>query len=139
VLKSWAVPKGLPYEQGRVRGAFQTEDHPLDYIDFEGVIPRGQYGGGTVMVWDTGSYELVDGNYGKGQLLVRLNGKKLRGEWKLVRKGGADAKAEWLLIKAHEDARPPGARAEAKSVLSGRTLEQIARAPDSVWESAGGS
>lgn len=75
VLKSWAVPKGFPYEPGIRRLASATEDHPIEYLDFEGIIPQGQYGGGTVMVWDIGTYEVVEGNYRKGYLHVSLAGK----------------------------------------------------------------
>jgi len=75
VLKSWAVPKGVSYEPGIRRLASATEDHPIEYLDFEGIIPQGQYGGGTVMVWDIGTYEVVEGNYRKGYLHVSLAGK----------------------------------------------------------------
>src|SRR5688572_28001765 len=80
-LKSWAVPKGLPYELGVKRSAFEVEDHPIEYRDFEGTIPQGQYGGGTVMVWDQGTYEIIGGNYHRGDLKLWLSGKKLKGEW----------------------------------------------------------
>jgi bifunctional non-homologous end joining protein LigD len=80
VLKSWAVPKGVPYEQSQNRLAMATEDHPIEYLDFEGTIPHSQYGGGTVMVWDIGTYEVIEGNYYKGRLRIHLNGKKLKGE-----------------------------------------------------------
>src|SRR5207302_1874864 len=79
-LKSWAVPKGLPLVAGERRSAFAVEDHPLDYLSFEGVIPEGQYGGGTVMVWDIGTYELLEGNYWKGYLHLFFGGTKLKGE-----------------------------------------------------------
>src|SRR3954466_11701166 len=72
VLKSWAVPKGPPYTTVEKRLAMATEDHPMDYLDFEGIIPKGQYGGGTVMVWDIGTYELMDGNYFKGHMHIFL-------------------------------------------------------------------
>src|SRR6266513_136975 len=72
VLKSWAVPKGLPVQEGEKRTAFETEDHPIDYLEFEGIIPEDQYGGGTVMVWDIGSYEVVEGNYWKSQFSIFL-------------------------------------------------------------------
>jgi len=84
-LKSWAVPKGIPTEPGVRRLASATEDHPLDYLEFEDVIPQGQYGGGTVMVWDIGAIEVVEGNYWKGNLHISLKGKKLTGEWMLIR------------------------------------------------------
>jgi DNA ligase D-like protein (predicted 3'-phosphoesterase) len=80
-LKSWAVPKGPPAESGVKRLAMATEDHPVEYLDFEGIIPAGQYGGGTVMVWDVGTYELTEGNYYKGYLKFFLKGQKLKGEW----------------------------------------------------------
>ena len=88
-LKSWAVPKGIPLKKGEKRLAVHVEDHPLAYADFEGTIPKGQYGGGTVMVWDYGTYELSDRYPNKtlesGQLHFVLHGKKLEGEWGLVR------------------------------------------------------
>jgi bifunctional non-homologous end joining protein LigD len=83
VLKSWAVPKGIPLKQNETHSAFETEDHPVDYLEFEGMIPRGEYGAGTVMVWDLGTYELIDGNYWKRQFSVFLSGRKLKGEWAL--------------------------------------------------------
>src|SRR5205085_3695987 len=79
-LKSWAVPKGVPLKEGETATAFPTEDHPLDYLQFEGTIPKGQYGGGTIMVWDIGTYEILEGNYWKGRLSIYLAGKKLKGE-----------------------------------------------------------
>src|SRR5439155_12164154 len=90
VLKSWAVPKGMPLKEAETRTAFQTEDHPIEYLQFEGIIPQGEYGGGTVMVWDIGTYEIVDGNYWKGRLSIFLKGKKLKGEWSLQRIESAD-------------------------------------------------
>src|ERR1700761_5106373 len=88
-LKSWAVPKGVPYQKGEKRLAMEVEDHPVDYINFEGTIPKGQYGGGTVMVWDYGTYEALSENPTKelagGKLHFVLKGKKLKGEWYLVR------------------------------------------------------
>src|SRR5581483_2773498 len=84
-LKSWAVPRGVPYQPGVRRLANGTEDHPIEYLDFEGVIPEGQYGGGTVMVWDIGTWEIIEGNYWKGNLDFALSGEKLNGQWKLLR------------------------------------------------------
>ena len=75
----------MPYAPGEKRLAVNTEDHPLDYLTFEGVIPQGEYGGGTVMVWDIGACDVIDGNYWKGQLRFFLEGRKLKGEWQLVR------------------------------------------------------
>src|SRR5436853_6960659 len=99
VLKSWAVPKGPPYEKGERRLAMRTEDHPLDYLEFEGIIPKGQYGGGTVMVWDIGTYELLEGNYYKGYLNLHLNGRKLKGEWQLMRQPREGDRDAWQLVK----------------------------------------
>src|SRR2546426_5331652 len=104
VLKSWAVPKGPPYAVNEKRLAMATEDHPLEYLDFEGTIPKGQYGGGTVMVWDIGTYELMDGNYYKGKLHLFLQGKKLKGEWVLVK--ARDGDKNWYLIKAGSAMKP---------------------------------
>src|SRR5438105_5812662 len=94
VLKSWAVLKGVPLKENETRTAFQTEDHPIEYLHFEGVIPAGQYGGGTVMVWDIGTYEVLEGNYWKGALSVFLAGKKLNGAWSLQRIESADEKTK---------------------------------------------
>jgi bifunctional non-homologous end joining protein LigD len=136
VLKSWAVPKGLSTELGVKRSAFQTEDHPLEYFDFEGTIPQGEYGGGTVMVWDVGTYEVIGGNYWKGDLKLWLAGKKLKGEWHLFRiKSRDENKPVWLIQKAKEPAKPLTAKQENTSVLSGRTLAQIAKAKGAVWHS----
>ena len=107
VLKSWAVPKGPSSDPAAKRLAVPTEDHPMEYADFEGVIPEGQYGAGTVEIWDKGSYETVanmDGekpvspeeSYRRGQIKIRLYGDRMMGEWVLVRMKG---KKEWLLIK----------------------------------------
>jgi bifunctional non-homologous end joining protein LigD len=134
VLKSWAVPKGVPYAPGEKHLAAATEDHPIEYLDFEGTIPKGQYGGGTVMVWDIGTYELVDGSYEKGKLHVRLNGKKLKGDWVLVRTSLGGGK-NWLLIKAGEAMKPLSPRRDDKSALTGRTMEQIARENTAEWQS----
>lgn len=131
VLKSWAVPKGVPYSLAEKRLAMATEDHPLEYLSFEGTIPKGQYGGGTVMVWDIGTYEIIEGNYWKGFLRLHLEGKKLKGEW-VLRKGG---QREWFLQKADKPMKPLPAKKENASALSGRTMEEIAEARDAVWHS----
>ncbi len=138
VLKSWAVPKGMPLKKGEQRSAFATEDHPLEYLDFEGTIPKGQYGGGTVMVWDIGTYEPVEGNYYKGELTVFLTGKKLKGEWMLKRLTdghSSDGKATWLLLKTNKDAKPIPVKWADSSVLSNRTMQQIAGDNTAVWQS----
>lgn len=132
-LKSWAVPKGVPFSLEERRLAAATEDHPLEYLDFEGTIPVGQYGGGTVMVWDIGTYELIEGNYYKGRLHFHLNGKKLRGEWLLTRDPG-DGK-NWRLTKAGEPLKPLPRGKEDESVLTGRSMQQIAEAGDAQWQS----
>src|SRR5436190_8103619 len=103
VLKSWAVPKGFPTRRGDRRLAIEVEDHPLEYADFEGTIPEGNYGAGTVMVWDTGAYEVPGEDpvaaLRQGKLHLILKGKKLRGEWTLVRTRQNGGKPQWLLMK----------------------------------------
>src|SRR5262245_15794037 len=106
VLKSWAIPKGIPTTKGEKRLAMHVEDHPLEYASFEGNIPEGQYGAGSVMVWDRGTYEVLDGEpidaLKAGKLHFVLHGKKLQGEWTLVRMRvrGKEGKDPWLLIKS---------------------------------------
>ncbi|HYC70047.1 MAG TPA: DNA polymerase ligase N-terminal domain-containing protein, partial [Opitutaceae bacterium] len=105
VLKSWAVPKGLPTRAGERTLAIEVEDHPLDYGGFEGTIPAGNYGAGTVMLWDRGVYALEGGDfaraYRQGKVHVALEGEKARGEWTLVRmrRRPGEAKTGWLLIR----------------------------------------
>jgi bifunctional non-homologous end joining protein LigD len=130
VLKSWAVPKGVPYSLDERRLARATEDHPIDYLQFEGVIPQGQYGGGTVMVWDIGTYDLVEGNYYKGRLHFHLTGKKLKGEW-ILEADRSKGEGSWVLRKAGKAAKP----SKDVSALTGRTMEQIAADKDAVWQS----
>lgn len=141
VLKSWAVPKGLPLRQGERRLAMHVEDHPVEYAEFEGTIAPGNYGAGSVMIWDQGTY-YVHGTspieaLNQGKLHLTLTGTKLKGDWTLVRiKNPRDTHGEqWLLLKTGGDAAPIPARAEDKSVVSKRTLEQIARDNDAQWES----
>src|SRR5712691_1883644 len=103
VLKSWAVPKGPSLDPSVKRLAMAVEDHPVDYADFEGVIPEGEYGGGTVMVWDIGTYRLMgdetfDQALRKGRIVFTLNGKKLKGSWALVRTGDR----KWLIMKRQD-------------------------------------
>lgn len=146
VLKSWAVAKGPSLNPADKRLAVQVEDHPFDYRDFEGIIPKGQYGGGTVLVWDRGAWEpLGDAEEGlrKGNLKFMLYGEKLRGRWVLVLMHGKyedPNKPNWLLIKERDDeARgpddPPITETEPDSVLSGRNIDAIAEAKDAVWNS----
>jgi bifunctional non-homologous end joining protein LigD len=135
-LKSWAVPKGPPYDLHERRLAVATEDHPMEYARFEGVIPRGEYGGGTVMVWDIGTYELIDGNVWQGKLHVFLSGKKLKGEWVLVKGDERNGKDNtWYLIKAGNETTRPTPRQEDSSALTGRSMSRIAEAADAVWHS----
>jgi bifunctional non-homologous end joining protein LigD len=145
VLKSWAVPKGPSLDPGEKRLAVHVEDHPLAYGDFEGIIPEGEYGGGTVLLWDRGEWEPegdAEKGYRKGHLSFRLHGEKLRGGWTLARMGGqgnADGK-NWLLIKKDDEAARPGdddlfLQENPRSVLSGRSMEEIAAARDLVWHS----
>ena len=96
VLKSWAVPKGVPEEIGIKRLAVQVEDHPVDYINFSGIIPEGEYGAGTVEIWDKGRWEIVEGSLGAGSLKFNLAGKKLKGQYVLVR---FKDRKNWLIYK----------------------------------------
>ena len=134
-LKSWAVPKGLPTELDVRRSGFQTEDHPLEYLDFEGTIPKGQYGGGTVMVWDIGTFRVLSGHPAAGKLRVELKGKKLKGVWQLYRIRKDDDKPVWLIEKRDEAAKTISERQDDRSVLSGRSMDQIAAANDAQWTS----
>jgi len=135
VLKSWAVPKGPSTDPSEKRLAVEVDDHDLDYADFEGVIPEGEYGAGTVMVWDSGSYRnLAEGRsvaegLKDGLTEVWLDGEKIRGGYALKRIRGGD-KPQWLLIKMRDeaaDARRNPVSTETHSVKSGRTLGQIRR------------
>jgi DNA ligase D-like protein (predicted 3'-phosphoesterase) len=139
VLKSWAVPKGPSTDPSEKRLAMPTEDHPLEYADFEGVIPKGEYGAGTVLVWDTGPYHhlraerdedrlSMEQSIEQGKIEVWLEGEKLCGGYVLIRTGKGDDH-RWLLIKMDDeesDARRNPTSTEPKSVLTGRTLQEIA-------------
>jgi bifunctional non-homologous end joining protein LigD len=133
VLKSWAVPKGPPTDLETKRLAMMVEDHPYDYARFEGTIAKGNYGAGTVMVWDIGTWENLgpdpDEGLKTGKLHFRLNGQKLKGEWALVKMHGTHARRgnEWLLLKHGGAMKPISARRDDTSVLSGRSLEEISR------------
>ncbi len=146
VLKSWAVTKGPSYVPGDKRLAVQVEDHPMEYGGFEGAIPKGQYGGGTVMLWDEGTWEPLgnaDEGLAKGNLKFVLHGKKLHGKWVLVRMGGKaanEAKPNWLLIKEHDEHEQtaddePITEKAPNSVLTQRDMDAIARDGDHVWQS----
>jgi bifunctional non-homologous end joining protein LigD len=140
VLKSWALPKGLPWKRGEKHLAVEVEDHPIEYEDFEGVIPGGQYGGGTVMVWDRGTYYVFGErpleSLREGKLHLVLDGKKAKGEWTLVRIRGRDGeKNQWLILKTGDDAKPPSKKLEDQSAKTGRTMKQIADARDAEWQS----
>lgn len=138
VLKSWAIPKGPSTDPSEKRLALPTEDHPLEYADFEGVIPEGEYGAGPVLVWDTGPYRnlraekddeslSMQQSYDEGKLEIYLEGQKLEGGYALIRTGdGEDAR--WLLIKMDDeqaDARRNPTSTEPNSVLTGRSLEEV--------------
>ncbi|MGP3925524.1 DNA polymerase ligase N-terminal domain-containing protein [Streptomyces sp. 8N616] len=138
VLVSWAVPKGPSTDPREKRLAMRTEDHPLDYIHFEGVIPGGEYGAGRVIVWDTGTYENRTEHRGKevpvadavdgGHVSVWLEGEKLRGGYSLTRTGRDGDKERWILVKKSDDAadaRRNPVNSEPASVRSGRTIEDL--------------
>ncbi len=139
VLKSWAVPKGLPWAKGEKHLAVEVEDHPVDYADFEGIIPKGQYGGGTVMVWDRGTYRVEADDPIKalkaGRLHLHMEGKKARGEWTLIRMRRDEAKPQWLLLKSGEALKPLSKKRDDESVKTGRTMKQIAADQDAEWQS----
>ncbi|HXR18033.1 MAG TPA: DNA polymerase ligase N-terminal domain-containing protein [Terriglobales bacterium] len=136
VLLSWAVPKGPSLDPAVKRLAMQTEDHPVEYADFEGVIPAGQYGAGTVMLWDRGTWQPedadVDSSLQKGEIKFTLQGKKLQGSWVLIHTRGFGknpARSTWLLIK-HRDqyaSTKDVTQDEPRSVASRRLLADIAR------------
>jgi bifunctional non-homologous end joining protein LigD len=141
VLKSWAVPKGIPMKRGEKHLAIHVEDHPMDYANFEGTIPEGNYGAGTVMVWDTGTYE-VSGTapliaLREGKLHLKLSGKKLNGEWALVRiKPRPGEKESWLLFKGGEDTKPLSKKKDDESALTKRSMKKIASDNDAQWGSS---
>lgn len=156
VLKSWAVPKGPTLDPTIKHLAAHVEDHPLDYGGFEGNIPAGNYGAGSVMLWDRGSFDLLgdvsgDDQIKRGDLKFRLHGEKLKGDFALVHMKNRGKGNEWLLLKKRDEFAQEGwdVEAHAYSVLSGRTQEEIARnlparkskrktagAADRVWESS---
>ena len=156
VMKSWAVPKGPAPDPSIKRLAMQVEDHPMEYNAFEGTIPEGEYGGGTVMLWDNGTYEPEKGGgedgvrdgIRKGDLKVIFHGKRIRGSWVLVRTRGwgsssASAKPSWLLIKHRDEHAEPGdalVETHVTSIVSNKTMEEIGGAAKKrVWHSNRGS
>jgi DNA ligase D-like protein (predicted 3'-phosphoesterase) len=160
VLKSWSVPKGPSTDPQDKRLAIPTEDHPLEYRDFEGVIPEGEYGGGTVIVWDRGTYRPTSHDkrdqpvpfeqaLENGHATFDLHGEKLRGQYALTRfhgreekSGGSAKKPTWLLVRTGSGHRSGGGTPDprrARSARSGRTLRQVAEASDTpTWDPEGG-
>jgi len=153
VMKSWAVPKGPSTDPSVKRLAMQVEDHPISYNEFEGTIPKGEYGGGTVMLWDTGTYtadgappdqaeDVIREGYAKGEVKITFFGTRMRGSWVLVRTkswGGrsSSSKPQWLFIKHRDEfASDEDVVAEnMTSVTTGRTMEEIAEGKSKVWHS----
>ncbi|SEB18489.1 DNA ligase D [Pedobacter hartonius] len=147
VLKSWAVPKGPSTDPKTKRLAMMVEDHPYDYRNFEGLIPKGEYGGGTVIVWDEGTYEPIEPIKGKkaqekhllkqlktGSLKIKLYGEKLEGEFALVKTQGMGDNA-WLMIKHNDEyASTKDVTKQDESVLSGKTIEDVGKGSDKVWK-----
>lgn len=141
VLKSWALPKGPSLNPAQKRFAVHVEDHPVEYGSFEGIIPEEEYGGGTVMLWDRGTWE-PEGDpregYAKGDLKFRLHGEKLAGSWVLARmkgRAGGEGGKNWLLIKKRDDAAVSGPEPGPvdtmdRSVATGRTMQEIASQPE---------
>ncbi|MEJ2589695.1 MAG: DNA polymerase ligase N-terminal domain-containing protein [Deltaproteobacteria bacterium] len=145
VLASWAVPKGLSTDPREKRLAVRTEDHPLDYADFEGRIPEGEYGAGVVIVWDTGPYENMSQKdhepvplkeaLEKGHAKIDLFGSKLKGGYALIHTRMRGDEKNWLIVKEkddHADARRNPVSTEPESVLSGKTIQEMAKATESV-------
>jgi bifunctional non-homologous end joining protein LigD len=153
VMKSWAVPKGPSLDPALKRLAMAVEDHPIEYNTFEGTIPQGEYGGGTVMLWDRGTYsyggtdpdplEGLRGGFRKGDFKFVLQGKRLRGSWVLVRtRRDQRGRGQWLLIKHRDEFAEPGSDVTAEydtSVTTGRTMDEIAGGKSRVWHSNRGS
>jgi bifunctional non-homologous end joining protein LigD len=154
VMKSWAVPKGPSADPTVKRLAMQVEDHPIEYNSFEGTIPAGEYGGGTVMLWDNGTYEIENpleddmnsaahDQYGRGELKINFHGKRIKGSYALVRTrgfGGNASKPSWLLIKHRDDDARPETESSltgkyVKSVTTNRTMDEIAEGTK-VWHSS---
>ncbi len=154
VMKSWAVPKGPSADPSVKRLAMQVEDHPVEYNSFEGTIPAGEYGGGTVMLWDNGTYEIENAivddqneaahdEYERGELKINFHGKRIKGSYALVRTkgmGGSSAKPSWLLIKHRDDQAHPESDSAltdkyVKSVTTNRTMDQISNGSDT-WHSS---
>lgn len=145
VLKSWAIPKGPSYDPAAKRLAMMTEDHPYDYASFEGVIPAGNYGAGNVIIWDQGTWEFIEPGpdpvkaLASGKLTFRMYGKKMFGEWALVKIGGrqkSDKGNEWLLLKhrdgyANEDVDVTAVA--PRSVVSNRLVDEVSS--ENIWES----
>jgi DNA ligase D-like protein (predicted 3'-phosphoesterase) len=139
VLASWAVPKGPSLDPRDKRLAMRTEDHPLEYLEWEGVIPEGEYGAGPMIVWDRGVFQNISETRSgqpmdlsqaieKGDLKVFMLGEKIKGAYALVRTGPAGDREKWLLIKKRDegaDARRKPTSSQPQSVLSGRTIEQV--------------
>lgn len=135
VLKSWSIPKGPSTDPNQKRMAIPTEDHPMTYADFEGTIPEDQYGAGTVMIWDKGTYSNNSSEnkslitaYKNGVMEILLNGKKIQGGYSLVKMDSGTQKGNWLLIKKDDkyaDARRNPVSTQNKSVVSGRTIKEI--------------
>ena len=148
VYKSWAVAKGPSLDPHIKRLAVHVEDHPIDYGDFEGIIPEGEYGGGTVMIWDRGFWR-PEGDpakgYAKGHLAFELDGEKLHGRWHLVRTKPrpGDKKEQWLFFKSEDEFARPDAKEDIlemapDSVATNRTIDEIAGEQSAVWSSVGG-
>lgn len=140
-LKSWSVPKGPSTDPSVKRMAIPTEDHPLEYGSFEGAIPKGQYGGGTVMIWDRGTFKnlkkdkddkpiSLSESYKMGTLEFWLKGEKLKGGYAMIKMKSGNMKGNWLLIKMNDDeadARRNPVSTQTKSVVTGRSLKEIAK------------
>lgn len=145
VLKSWAVTRGPSVDPADRRLAVEVEDHPLEYGSFEGIIPKGQYGGGTVIIWDKGHWipegDAIEG-LRKGKLDFELRGKRLKGAFHLIRLPDREKKPRhpnWLLIKSRDEHARPGdgdaAMRDATSVVSGKTIAQMAKSKAAIWHS----